>query len=138
MSQYDDIQAYFHSLPTEKKRDDSETLLALFEEVTGYQAYIYKNIVCFGQYHFRYASGREGDWMVTGFAPRKQNLSVYIMPGFEPFAEQLAVLGKHKIGKSCLIINKLADVDLAVLKEIIAGSVDIMRQRYECIDKALD
>lgn len=138
MSQDNDIQAYFHSLPREKKRDDSETLLALFEEVTGYQPYLYKNIVCFGQYHYHYASGREGDWMVTGFAPRKQNLSVYIMPGFELFAEQLAVLGKHKVGKSCLIINKLADVDLAVLKEIIAGSVDIMRQRYECSDKVLD
>ena len=75
--------------------------------------------------------------MVTGFAPRKQNVSIYIMPGFEPFSELLAALGKHKTGKSCLIINKLADVDLNILREIVKDSVEIMRERYECIDEAL-
>ena len=137
MKELTDIDIYLKSLPSDKKRQDSEALLALFEDVTGYQPYLYKNIICFGQYHYHYASGREGDWMVTGFAPRKQNLSIYIMPGFDPFTEQLAALGKHKIGRSCLIINKLADVDIDILREIIQGSVAIMRERYECIDKAL-
>lgn len=137
MAKVNDIRAYFDSLLSDKKRSDSETLLTLFQDVTGYEPYLYKNIVCFGQYHYRYASGREGEWMVTGFAPRKQNLSIYIMPGFESFSEQLSELGKHKIGKSCLIINKLADVDLTVLTAIIVGSVSVMRQRYQCIDKAL-
>lgn len=137
MKELADIDMYLKLLPSDKKRQDSEVLLALFEDVTGYQPYLYKNIICFGQYHYHYASGREGDWMVTGFAPRKQNLSIYIMPGFESFSELLAALGKHKTGKSCLIINKLADVDLNILREIVKGSVEIMRERYECIDEAL-
>lgn len=137
MKELTDIDAYLKSLSSDKKRQDSKVLLALFEDVTGYQPYLYKNIICFGQYHYHYASGREGNWMVTGFAPRKQNLSIYIMPGFEPCTKQLALLGKHKTGKSCLIINKLADVDVDILREIIKGSVAIMRERYECIDEAL-
>ncbi|TFG06446.1 DUF1801 domain-containing protein, partial [Candidatus Thorarchaeota archaeon] len=77
----------------------------------------------FGSYHYKYASGREGDWMKTGFSPRKQNLTVYIMSGFEEYKDLLAKLGKYKIGKSCLYINKLADVDKSVLKQIIRNSI---------------
>jgi hypothetical protein len=83
-------------------------------------------IVGFGVYHYRYESGREGDWMVTGFSPRKNDLTLYLMPGLEDQAERLARLGRHKTGKSCLYLKKLADVDLEVLGEMIAWSVQAM------------
>jgi hypothetical protein len=82
--------------------------------------------VGFGSYHYKYASGREGDWLLTGFSPRKQNLTVYIMSGFNRHDELLKKLGKYKTGKSCLYINKLGDVDLEVLEELIYQSVDYM------------
>ena len=89
------------------------------------------SIVGYGKYHYRYSSGREGDWMLVGFSPRKQNLSVYIMPGFKSFASLLRRLGKYKTGKSCLYINSLADVDEAVLEQLISESVKLMRERYD-------
>ena len=91
-------------------------------------------MVGFGRYHYKYESGREGEYGLAGFSPRKANLVVYVVPGFDEFGDQLAVLGKHKIGKSCLYINKLADVDLAVLERIVADSVAAMRRIYETWD----
>ncbi len=88
------------------------------------------SIVGFGNYHYKYASGREGDWFLTGFAPRKQAPTVYIMPGFTAFDGLMAKLGKHKTAKSCLYIKKLEDVDLKVLEKLIAQSVAWMRERY--------
>ena len=84
------------------------------------------SIIGFGSYRYKYASGREGEWMLTGFSPRKQNLTLYIMPGFENYETLLANLGKYKTGKSCLYINKLEDVDLSVLEELVRQSVDHM------------
>ena len=81
------------------------------------------SIVGFGDYHYKYASGRQGDWFLTGFSPRKQSLTIYIMAGFEGYDVLLAKLGNYKTAKSCLYINKLQDVDLSVLSEIIAHSV---------------
>lgn len=81
------------------------------------------SIVGFGRYHYKYASGREGDWFVTGFSPRKRNLTLYIMAGFDDYEVLLARLGKYKTGKSCLYINKLEDVDLDVLRELAEQSV---------------
>ena len=81
------------------------------------------NIVGFGSYRYRYASGREGEWFLTGFSPRKRNLTLYIMAGFENYDSLLAGLGKHKTGKSCLYINKLEDVDIPTLRELIRQSV---------------
>ena len=89
------------------------------------------SIVGYGSYHYQYASGREGDWMLVGFSPRKQNLVVYIMPGFDRFARLLEKLGKYKTGKSCLYIKRLADIDEAVLERLISDSVADMRSRYE-------
>ncbi|MCO5207271.1 MAG: DUF1801 domain-containing protein, partial [Anaerolineae bacterium] len=89
------------------------------------------SIVGFGTYHYKYASGREGDWFVTGFSPRKQNMTLYIMPGFEQYNDLLSKLGKHKTGKSCLYINKLDDVDLDVLRELVAQSADYMAAQSE-------
>lgn len=83
-------------------------------------------IVGYGRYHYRYKSGREGDFLATGFAPRKSALSIYIMPGYADFGDILARLGKHKTGKSCLYVNKLADIDLEVLADLIrAGLCDL-------------
>jgi hypothetical protein len=87
-------------------------------------------IVGFGQYHYKYDSGREGDWFIAGFSPRKQYLSLYIMSGFTKYDELLQKLGKFKSGKSCLNINKLEDIDLDVLKELVASSYQYMSEKY--------
>ena len=86
------------------------------------------SIVGFGQYHYRYATGREGDFLATGFSPRKSNLSIYIMPGYGDFSGILKNLGKHKLGKSCLYVNKLADIDLDVLAQLITAGLERLDQ----------
>ncbi|MCA9718518.1 MAG: DUF1801 domain-containing protein, partial [Myxococcales bacterium] len=88
------------------------------------------SIVGFGRYHYRYETGHEGDAFITGFAPRRANQVVYVMPGYLDLDEPLARLGKHRLGKSCLYINKLADVDLDALRELVEASVASMRARY--------
>ncbi len=118
------VEDYLNGVSPETKRQDSFTLLELMKEVTGEDAVMWgASIVGFGTYQYTYASGREADWMVTGFAPRKQALTVYIMPGFDRYDDLLAKLGKHSTGKSCLYIKRLSDVDLDVLRELIAESV---------------
>ena len=112
----------------EKRRDDCFALLDLMEEVTGAPATMWGSaIVGFGNYHYTYASGREGDWPVVGFSPRKQNLTLYIMAGFDRYEELLAKLGKHSTGKSCLYIKRLSDVDRDVLRELVQASVAHMQ-----------
>ena len=126
-----DVVAYLESVENQQRREDALVLLDVFESIMDEPAKMWGNsIVGFGSYHFKYDSGREGDWFLTGFAPRKQSLTLYIMPGFEHYEQLLARLGKHKIGKSCLYINKLADVDMQVLRELIAESVAHMRRSY--------
>ena len=93
------------------------------------------SIIGYGRYHYKYQSGRQGDFLVTGFSPRKAALSVYIMPGYRDLSEKLARLGKHKIGKSCLYINKLSDIDLTVLEEIVQDGVAYMKSNYEVWDQ---
>lgn len=88
------------------------------------------SIVGFGSYHYKYASGREGDAPITGFSPRKQALTLYIMGGFEQYDDLLAKLGKHTTGSSCLYVKRLSDVDLDVLRELVTKSVDHMKQMY--------
>ncbi|MEM9984974.1 MAG: DUF1801 domain-containing protein [Bacteroidota bacterium] len=113
------------------RRADGFRLLEIFKDITGEEPVMWgPSIVGFGQYHYVYESGREGDMLMTGFSPRKQNLSLYIMPGFERFEDKLSRLGKHKTSKACLYINKLADVDEAVLREMIAETVEYMRDKY--------
>lgn len=114
----------------EQKRKDSETLLKLMRKVTGKSPVVWGNIVGFGKYHYKYESGREGDMFLTGFAPRAQNLVVYVMPGFSGADDLLKRLGKHKIGKSCLYINKLADLDAGVLEELLRRSYEHMCAKY--------
>ena len=126
-----DVIAYLESVQNKRRREDSFVVLKMMEEVTGEPAEMWgTSIVGFGSYHYRYDSGREGDFMISGFAPRKQALTLYIMGGHERYQELFAKLGKYRTGKSCLYINKLADVDLAVLREIITESVAHMRRAH--------
>ncbi len=125
------VEKFIDAVENPQRRADALQMLELMREVTGEPAQMWgSSIVGFGSYHYRYASGREGDWPLTGFSPRKQNLTVYIMPGFADYPKQLARLGKHKTGKSCLYLNKLADVDLDVLSELVRASIAEMRKRY--------
>jgi hypothetical protein len=126
-----DVETFLQRVPNEQRRADALRILEIMRELTGEPGQMWgPSIVGFGSYHYRYASGREGDWFQTGFSPRKQNLSLYIMAGFERYEGLLAKLGKHKTGKSCLYINKLADIDEAVLREMIAQSVAYIREKY--------
>lgn len=124
------VTAFLDAVPDERKRQDSYALLEMMRDVTGEAPRMYgDSIVGFGHYHYKYESGREGDMPVVAFSPRKQNLTLYIMSGFDGYEELRAGLGKHKVGKSCLYINKLADVDPAALREMVARSVASMRAR---------
>lgn len=126
-----DVEAFLNAVPDERKRRDGFALLALMEDVTGEPAKMWgPSIVGFGEYHYKYASGHEGDMALTGFSPRKSALSVYVYSGFDQFDDLLARLGKHKMGKACLYINKLSDVDQDVLRELIRQSVDHTKRLY--------
>jgi hypothetical protein len=126
-----DVEAFLHGVSHEQRRADALRILDIMQEITGEAGQMWgPSMIGFGSYHYRYASGREGDWFQVGFSPRKQNLSLYIMPGFDRYEDLLAKLGKHKTGKSCLYINKLSDVDESVLREMIAHSVAYMREKY--------
>ena len=125
------VEEFLNSVTNEKKRVDSFAILDLMREVTGEEPSMWgTSIVGFGSYLYKYASGREGEWPLTGFSPRKQNLTLYIMSGFDSYDDLLADLGKYKTGKSCLYINKLEDVDLDVLRELVDKSVAYMKNKY--------
>lgn len=127
-----DVRAYLNQVPDERKRADCFTLLQLMEEITGEPPVMWgDSIVGYGQYHYKYASGREGDWFLTGFAPRKQALTVYIMAGFDEYDSLMAKLGKHSTGSSCLYIKRLEQIDLDVLRDLVARSVAHMRATNE-------
>ena len=106
---------------------DAKILVQLFATITGQSAKMWgPSIIGFGQYHYVYDSGREGDFLATGFSPRKANLSIYVMPGYQDYSEILSRLGKHKLAKACVYINKLSDIDIGVLEELIrAGLRDL-------------
>ncbi len=124
-----DVEAFLNAIPDEKKRADAFAVLELMKRATGEEPVMWGDaIVGFGAYHYRYASGREGDWFLVGFSPRKQNLTLYIMAGFDDYDALMTRLGKHKTGKSCLYINKLADVDPAALEELVRRSVVHVRE----------
>lgn len=125
------VQAFLESVQDAQKREDCFTLLKMMEEVTGHKARMWGDtMVGFDQYHYKYASGREGDSLLTGFSPRKQNLTLYIMAGFDEYEPLLSKLGKHTTGKSCLYVKSLKDVDMAVLREMVQRSVAHMRKMY--------
>lgn len=114
----------------EKRRDDVKKIHQMMEKVVGEKGKMWgKSIIGYGSYHYKYASGREGDWMLTGLSPRKQNITVYIMPGFDRYDDLMQKLGKYKTGKSCLYINTLDDVNFDVLTELVKESVEFMREQ---------
>ena len=124
------VKEFIASVDNEQRRQDAEKLLRIFEEETGEKPVMWgPSIIGYGDYRYKYASGREGDWMLTGFSPRKQSLTLYIMPGFKRYGPLLSKLGKHKTGVSCLYVNKLDDVDQGVLRELIKDSVDYLRKK---------
>jgi len=126
------VAAFLNMIDDKQKRSDAKKVAALMRKITGSKAKMWgTSIVGFGNYHYKYASGREGDFMLTGFSPRKQNLTLYIMAGFSGFDSLMARLGKHKTGKSCLYIKRLEDIDLKVLESLISRSVKHMRNKYE-------
>lgn len=125
------VDAFLHGIDIEKRRDDCRTVIAMMQRVTGEDPAMWgPSIIGFGSYHYTYDSGREGDFFVTGVSPRKQALTVYIMPGFGSYDGLMAKLGTYKTGRSCLYIKKLEDVDLKVLEDLIAKSVAWMRENY--------
>jgi len=121
------VEAFLNSVSDAKKREASYKIMELMEEVTQEEPKMWgDSIVGFGSYHYKYKSGREGDWFLTGFSPRKQNLTLYIMSGFQEYNEYLAQLGKFTTGKSCLYVKKIEDINLEVLKKLVKDSVDHM------------
>ncbi|MEM1284796.1 MAG: DUF1801 domain-containing protein [Pseudomonadota bacterium] len=126
------VEAFLGAVEPQVRRDDAFVLDALFRSVTGWNPVMWgDSIVGYGCYHYRYESGREGDFLATGFSPRKANLSLYIMPGYQNLQPMLDRLGKHKKGKACLYVTRLSNVDIDVLAEIIQAGLDDLGQRYE-------
>ena len=122
------VTDFLNHVENDTKREDSFTILELMKEVTGVEPIMWgDSIIGFGSYHYKYASGREADWFLTGFSPRVQNLTLYIMDGFDEYDALLGKLGKHSTGKSCLYVRHLENVDLDVLREMVEKSVAHMQ-----------
>ena len=118
---------FINAVENEQRKSDAFLVLEMMKKVQGEEPKMWGgSIVGFGLYSYKYASGREGDWMKIGFSPRKQNMSLYLMCGLEALQSFLPRLGKHKTGKGCLYINKLTDVDLGVLEEMIEDTLKRM------------
>jgi len=130
------VDKFIGTIKEKTTRENCYKLIELMKSVTKEEPKMWgPSIIGFGTYHYKYASGREGDMCITGFSPRKQNLTIYLMGGFEKQKTQLEKLGKHKIGKACLYIKTLSDVDLKILKEMITNSVKEMKKRYPAAKK---
>ena len=126
------VTAFMKSIADPQQRADAKKVASMMRRATGKRAKMWgSSIVGYGTYHYKYDSGREGDFMITGFSPRKQALTVYIMPGFSNFGPLMKKLGKYKTGKSCLYIKRISDVDEKVLEKLIDASVKHMRKKYE-------
>ena len=125
------VSEFIAGIEDKAKRDDCRELMKLMAKITGNRAKMWGTaIVGYGKYHYKYESGREGDFFLTGFSPRKQALSIYIVSGFSINPELMEKLGKYKTGKSCLYVKKLDDVDRSVLEQLVKESVAYMREKY--------
>ena len=125
------VADFIGAIADAEKREDARAVAALMAEITGAPARMWgASIVGFGRYCYRYASGRKGEFFETGFSPRKRALTLYIMPGFGEYGGLLERLGRHSLGKSCLYIRRLADIDLEVLRELVRLSVQAIREKY--------
>ena len=126
------VTKFIESVADEQKRNDCFEILKMMKQITKEEPKMWgASMVGFGSYHYKGKSGREGDWMLTGFSPRKQNLTLYLMGGFDTHADLLNKLGKYTTGAGCLYIKKLDDVDKKVLKELVQASVKRMKQLGE-------
>ncbi|WP_243297095.1 DUF1801 domain-containing protein [Bacillus litorisediminis] len=122
---------FIETVENPKKREDAYRLLDIFTETSGYPAKMWgTNIIGFGSYHYKYATGHEGDAPLVGYSPRKSNFSLYFAPGDTKREELLQKFGKHKSGKGCVYINKIADIDVEVLKELIDQSITFLKETY--------
>jgi len=125
------VESFINKIKDETVRNDCDTIIKLMKSITKEEPKMWgPSIIGFGSYHYKYASGREGDMCLAGFSPRKQNLTIYLMPGFEVQQSLLKKLGKYKTSKVCLYIKSLNDIDVKVLKEMISQSVKEMKKLY--------
>lgn len=126
------VDLFLNEMDNEQKKQDMNTLLKIMGNITNQQAKMWgTSIIGFDEYHYVYGSGREGDMFLTGCSPRKNNISIYVMAGLKRYTNQLKELGKHKVGKSCLYIKCIEDIDQNVLIDIITDSVAIMKKKYK-------
>ena len=125
------VDSFLMAVADEIRRTDCLKVMKLMQKITKAKPTMWGTaIVGFGSYHYKYASGQEGDWPLTGFSPRKQNLTIYIMSGFEQHPDLMNQLGKYQTGKSCLYIKQLDDIDLTILSKLIDQSVRYMKAKY--------
>jgi len=125
------VESYLQNIEDPDRRRDCLKIYELMADITGKEGCMWgDSIIGFGSYHYKYESGREGDWFITGFSNRKQQISLYIMAGFKNYDTLMKQLGKHKTGKSCLYIKRLSDIDMNILEELIRSSVNYMNKKY--------
>lgn len=124
-------KVFIGKITHETRKNDALVLLDLFSRITKEEPIMWgDSIIGFGIFHYKYSSGREGDWPIVGFSPRKNSLSIYLMSGLKEELELLEKLGKHKIGVGCLYINRLSDIDLKVLSKLIKKSYNLTKNKY--------
>jgi hypothetical protein len=124
------VTDFINTVSDEERRKDCKAVIKIMKEVTGAKPEMWgASIVGFGRHRYKYASGREGDWPVAAFSPRKDDLTLYFMPGFQDYEDLMSRLGKYKTGKSCLYLKRLADVDANVLRKLIEKSVDALADK---------
>lgn len=125
------VKAFINALDDEQKIADSNALIDLMKEVTGCEPKMWgSSIIGFDQYHYKYESGREGDFLKVGFSPRKREFSIYLMCSFDKNERLMEKLGKHRTGKSCLYVKRLKDIDINVLKELVEESIKFVDEKY--------
>lgn len=125
------VEAFLAEVTPAHRAEDARILDRLFRDVTGFEPRMWgSSMVGYGRYHYVYDSGREGDFLATGFSPRKAAFSIYVMPGYTDFGHILNRLGKYRIGKSCLYVNTLADIDLVVLEELVREGLADLKTRW--------
>lgn len=126
------VAAFLKQVPSEEMRADCAALVKMMKAATRSDPKMWgPSIVGFGEYHYVYASGHEGDWPLTGFSPRKQALTIYVMAGFDKYPDLMKRLGKYKTGKSCLYVKRLADIDAKALRELVTESVKFVKKHQK-------
>jgi len=126
-----DVNVFIDAIENIDRREDTRAVTQIMERITGHPPVMWgDSIIGFGTYHYKYASGREGDWPLSAVSPRKAALTIYVMAGFDNYPEQMASLGKYKTGLSCLYLKKLSDADSEILEDLITRSVEHMKTAY--------